>query len=43
VAAIHRGDLGAGGRGIEAVRVALHESHLAWAAYEGQVSDVPTR
>ena len=40
VAAIHRGDLGAGARGIEIVRVVLHESHVAWAAYEGRVDDV---
>ena len=37
--AIHRGDLGAGARGIDSVRVVLHESHLAWAAYEGRVAD----
>jgi 6-pyruvoyltetrahydropterin/6-carboxytetrahydropterin synthase len=43
VAAIHRGDLGAGARGIETVRVALHESHLAWAAYEGPVNERSTR
>ena len=35
IAAIHRGELGAGARGIETVRVVLHESHVAWAAYEG--------
>ncbi|HEV8233737.1 MAG TPA: 6-carboxytetrahydropterin synthase, partial [Gemmatimonadaceae bacterium] len=43
VAAIHRGDLGSGARGIEAVRVTLHESHLAWAAYEGRVGDAAAR
>jgi 6-pyruvoyltetrahydropterin/6-carboxytetrahydropterin synthase len=43
VAAIHRGDLGAGARGIETVRVTLHESHVAWAAYEGRVGNSPTR
>src|SRR4029450_10410064 len=37
--AIRRGDLGAGARGIETVRVVLHESHIAWAAYEGRVAD----
>lgn len=37
VAAIERGDLGPGGREVEIVRVTLHESHVAWAAYEGQV------
>jgi 6-pyruvoyl-tetrahydropterin synthase len=35
--AIHRGDLGASASLIEAMRVALHESHVAWAAYEGPV------
>src|SRR5713226_6557817 len=39
VAAIHRGDLGPGARGIESVRVVLHESHVAWASFEGRVSD----
>jgi hypothetical protein len=43
VAAIHRGDLGSSARGIETVRVTLHESHVAWAAYEGRVGDVPAR
>jgi 6-pyruvoyltetrahydropterin/6-carboxytetrahydropterin synthase len=43
VAAIHRGDLGSGARGIETVRVTLHESHVAWAAFEGRVSEAPTR
>ena len=37
VAAIGRGDLGAGARGIESVRIVLHESHVAWASYEGKV------
>lgn len=38
--AIHRGDLGAQALGIETVRVALHESHVAWAAFEGPVASV---
>ena len=38
VAAIHNGDLGAQASGIASVRVALHESHVAWAAFEGPVS-----
>jgi 6-pyruvoyltetrahydropterin/6-carboxytetrahydropterin synthase len=42
-AAIRRGDLGAGARGIDIVRVVLHESHLAWAAYEGHVADAQAR
>ncbi len=36
-AAIGRGDLGPGGQGLEVVRVTLHESHVAWGAYEGRV------
>jgi 6-pyruvoyl-tetrahydropterin synthase len=43
VSAIRRGDLGAAAQGIEIVRVALHESHVAWAAYEGRVSDSQPR
>ena len=38
VDAIHRGDLGEQARGIETVRVTLHESHVAWAAFEGRVA-----
>ena len=37
VEAIRRGDLGPAGGAIESLRVTLHESHLAWAAFEGQV------
>lgn len=33
-AAIHDGELGPGARGLESLRVTLHESHIAWAAYE---------
>jgi 6-pyruvoyl-tetrahydropterin synthase len=40
VAAIGRGDLGAGARAIESIRVVLHESHIAWAAFEGSVKGV---
>lgn len=36
-AAIRRGDLGAHALGITHVRVTLHESHVAAAAYEGAV------
>ena len=39
VAAMGRGDLGAGGRSVEGVRVTLHESHVASAAFEGRVTD----
>jgi 6-pyruvoyl-tetrahydropterin synthase len=38
VSAIRRGDLGAEASGIESVRVTLHESHVAWAAFEGPVT-----
>ena len=37
VAAIRRGDLGPGARAIESVRVTLHESHVAWASFDGPV------
>jgi 6-pyruvoyltetrahydropterin/6-carboxytetrahydropterin synthase len=33
-AALRAGELGADGGHVEAMRVVLHESHLAWAAYE---------
>lgn len=36
-AAIRSGDLGAGARAIESVRVTLHESHIASAAFEGRL------
>ena len=35
--AIARGDLGPTAGDIESARVALHESHVAWASYEGPV------
>jgi hypothetical protein len=34
---IRRGDLGAGAQAIESMRVTLHESPVAWAAFEGRV------
>lgn len=34
-AAIRSGDLGPGASEIESLRIVLHESHTAWAAYEG--------
>jgi 6-pyruvoyl-tetrahydropterin synthase len=37
--AIRRGGLGAAAHGIERVRVTLHESHIAWAAYEGTLAN----
>jgi 6-pyruvoyltetrahydropterin/6-carboxytetrahydropterin synthase len=38
VAAVRRGDLGEGARALESVKVTLHESHVAWAAFEGSVA-----
>ena len=38
VGAIRRGDLGPGARAVESLRVTLHESHVASAAYEASVS-----
>jgi 6-pyruvoyl-tetrahydropterin synthase len=37
VAAIHRGDLGPGASAIAGVKITLHESHVAWASFEGSV------
>jgi len=37
VSAIARGDLGAGARAIESVRVTLHESHIAAASFDGSL------
>lgn len=34
-AAIARGDLGPGAGGLESMSVTLHESHVAWASFEG--------
>ena len=38
-AAIRRGDLGPGARGVESLRVTLHESHVASAAFDGPFGD----
>jgi 6-pyruvoyl-tetrahydropterin synthase len=38
IAAIGRGDLGPGAGAIEQIRVTLHESHIASASFEGQVT-----
>jgi 6-pyruvoyltetrahydropterin/6-carboxytetrahydropterin synthase len=35
--AIRRGDLGDGGRRVESVRVTMHESHVASAAFDGKL------
>jgi 6-pyruvoyltetrahydropterin/6-carboxytetrahydropterin synthase len=37
-ARIAAGELGAGSERLLALRVTLHESHVAWAAYEGAIS-----
>lgn len=37
VDAIRRGELGPGATAVAELRVTLHESHIAWAAYEGPV------
>ena len=34
---IGAGELGAHARGLASLRVTLHESHVAWAAYEGAI------
>ncbi|MBK1633431.1 hypothetical protein CKO31_22310 [Thiohalocapsa halophila] len=36
-ARIKAGDLGPGGAGLTAMRITLAESHVAWAAYEGEL------
>lgn len=36
---IAAGELGPGGDELSALRVVLHESHVAWAAYEGSLLD----
>jgi 6-pyruvoyl-tetrahydropterin synthase len=37
VGAIRRGELGLSAATIESVRVTLHESHVAWAAFDGRI------
>lgn len=41
-AAIARGALGDGGRALDAMRVVLHESHVAWAAFEDELGPAST-
>lgn len=38
---IAQGELGAGARALESLRVTLHESHVAWAAYEAALAEPP--
>ena len=35
--AVRAGTLGEGARGVSSICVTLHESHVAWGSYEGQV------
>ncbi|WP_018411092.1 6-pyruvoyl trahydropterin synthase family protein [Methyloversatilis thermotolerans] len=35
--AVRAGRLGVGARGLQRIKVTLHESHVAWAAYEGEL------
>ena len=41
VEAIRRGELGEAARGIAAVKVTLHESHVASASFDGRLIDTP--
>ena len=38
---IAAGELGAGAAALESLRVTLHESHVAWAAYEAPLGEPP--
>lgn len=40
-ARIARGDLGESAKGLESMKVTLHESHVAWAAYEARLPEPP--
>jgi hypothetical protein len=37
--AVRSGSLGPGSDGIVSMKVVLHESHVAWASYEGALRD----
>jgi 6-pyruvoyltetrahydropterin/6-carboxytetrahydropterin synthase len=39
VAAVRRGDLGPGATELASLRVTLHESHVAWASFEGPLTE----
>ena len=41
--AIRRGELGSGAGAIESMRVTLHESHVAWASFDGRLDPVDAR
>lgn len=36
---VHAGALGENARGLSGIKVTLHESHVAWASYEGPVTE----
>ncbi len=36
---IKTGDLGPAAKGLTALKVTLHESHIAWAAFEGELTN----
>jgi 6-pyruvoyl-tetrahydropterin synthase len=38
LASIHQGRLGPSATGLTSLRVTLHESHVAWASYEGELT-----
>jgi len=38
---IHSGALGSSAQGLTSMRVTLHESHIAWAAFEGELTTPP--
>jgi 6-pyruvoyl-tetrahydropterin synthase len=38
---ILQGTMGPGARGLHSMRVVLHESHVAWAAYEDELNSAP--
>jgi 6-pyruvoyltetrahydropterin/6-carboxytetrahydropterin synthase len=39
VAAIRRGELGTSAGEVESLRVTLHESHVAWAAFDARLDE----
>ena len=41
VAALGRGELGPQAAGLESLSVTLHESHVAWATFEGRIHEPP--
>ncbi len=38
IAKIDRGDVGPGSKGLASLKIVLHESHVAWASFEGPVA-----